>query len=289
MPRGRHSLVPITVRPRRLALVAAPLVTALAVGVGVTGFGTPDSPTAASGNLSEAASAVRSSADSGNRTLGTSRSDERVPLVDNRVPRAKGKRWTTENLKLRIQPREKTKVAGVVKSGTKITVTGRRADGFVEVIDGKTTRWVSADFLSRKKPEPEPQAAQATSGGGAPSGLSGAPCPDGSEIEGALQPAAVKVYRAACAAFPELTTFGGQDGRGEHVNGQAIDFMVPSSSVGERLKDYLYANNSELDLFDIIWSRQIWTIQRSSEGFRSMEDRGSVTANHEDHVHIMVN
>lgn len=152
------------------------------------------------------------------------------------------------------------------------------------MISGQTTRWVSADYLSRDKPKPETAA-----GGGAPAGLSGAPCPDGSEIEGALQPAAVKVYRAACAAFPELTTYGGQDGHGEHVNGQAIDFMVPSSSVGQRLADYLYAHHAELDLFDIIWSQRIWTIERSSEGFRPMSDRGSPTANHFDHVHIMVN
>jgi hypothetical protein len=285
--------VPTTVRPRRLALVTAPLVTALAVGVGVTtnGFGTPDTPTAASGNLSHATTATTAtpaSTDSGNRTLGTSRSDERVPLVDNRVPRPKAKLWTTENLNLRIQPEEKTKTAGLVKSGEQITVTGRRVDGFAEVINGQTTRWVSADYLSRKKPAAE-TASGTASGGGAPAGLSGAPCPDGSDLESALQPAAVKVYRAACAAFPELTTYGGQDGHGEHVNGQAIDFMIPSSSVGQRLADYLYAHHAELDLFDIIWSQRIWTIERSGEGFRPMSDRGSPTANHFDHVHIMVN
>ena len=76
--------------------------------------------------------------------------------------------------------------------------------------------------------------------------MSDAPCPDGSEIESALQPAAVKVYRAVCAAFPELTTYGGQDGHGEHVNGQAIDFMVPNSGVGQRLADYLYANHARV-------------------------------------------
>jgi len=92
-----------------------------------------------------------------------------------------------------------------------------------------------------------------------------------------------------CAAFPELTTYGGQDGHGEHVNGQAIDFMVPNSDVGQRLADYLYANHAQFDLFDIIWAQSIWTIERAGEGFRPMEDRGSPTANHFDHVHIMVN
>ena len=99
----------------------------------------------------------------------------------------------------------------------------------------------------------------------------------------------MKVYRAVCAAFPELSTYGGQDGHGEHVNGEAIDFMVPDSGDRPAVADFLYAHHAELDLFDIIWSQHIWTIERSGEGFRSMEDRGSATANHYDHVHIKIN
>jgi hypothetical protein len=281
VPRGRHSLEPTTVPSRRIALVTAPLVTALAVGVGVatSGFGLPESPSSASGNIRGAAEATTDSSapDSGARTLGTSRSVDRVPLVNHRVPKAKGKLWTTSDLDLRVEPREKSKVAGLLESGKHVAVTGRTQGGYSEVIVGKlTTRWVTADYLSKEK---EPAAM----------GVSDAPCPDGSEIESALQPASVKVYRAVCAAFPELTTYGGQDGHGEHVNGQAIDFMVPDSSTGQRVADFVYANRSEFDLFDIIWSQHIWTIERSGEGFRSMSDRGSATANHYDHVHIMVN
>ena len=282
MPRGRHSLEPTTVHRRRLAYVTAPLVTLMAVGLGVTtsGFGRPDSPTAASGNISGAAAgSSTSTSETSERTLGTSRSTGRVPLVDTRVPKAKGKLWTTGDLDLRVVPREKSKVVGLLKTDKHVDVTGRRQGPFAEVIVGKETRWVSAEYLSKKKEKPEPEE----------SGVSDAPCPDGSEIESAIQPAAVKVYRSVCAAFPELTTYGGQDGHGEHVNGQAIDFMVPNSDVGQRLADYLYANHAEFDLFDIIWSQSIWTIERSAEGFRSMEDRGSATANHFDHVHIMVN
>ena len=280
MPRGRHSLEPTTIR-RRLAFVTAPLVTLLAVGLGVTtsGFGQPDAPTAASGNVSAAA---RSSSDAPvdeERTLGTSRSAGRAPLVDHRVPKAKGKLWTTGDLDLRVTPREKSKTTGLVKSDKQIAVTGRRKGAYAEVLLGKETRWVTAEYLSKKKEKPEPEEA----------GTSDQPCPDGSEIESAIQPTAVKVYRSVCAAFPELTTYGGQDGHGEHVNGQAIDFMVPNSDVGQRLADYLYANHAQFDLFDIIWSQTIWTIERSGEGFRPMEDRGSPTANHFDHVHIMVN
>jgi hypothetical protein len=39
---------------------------------------------------------------------------------------------------------------------------------------------------------------------------------------------------------------------------------------------------------EVIWARRIWTVQRNSDGWRSMEDRGSATANHFDHVHVTV-
>ena len=85
-------------------------------------------------------------------------------------------------------------------------------------------------------------------------------------------------------------TYGGQDGHGEHVNGKAIDFMVSDSGTGQRAGGLPATRTAaELDLFDIIWSQHIWTIERSGEGFRSMSDRGSATANHYDHVHIKVN
>jgi hypothetical protein len=262
--------------------VSAPLVTVLAVGVGVvtSGFGPPDVPAPASasaaGNIGAVTKAPVAALAAGSRTPGTSRSVARVPLVNNSVPKATGKLWTTSDLNLRVEPREKSRVAGLLQSGKRIDVTGRERGGYAEVVVGKVPRWVTADYLSKER------AAGAV-------GVSNQPCPDGSSIESGLQPAAIRTYRAVCAAFPELSAYGGQDGHGEHVNGQAIDFMVPSASVGQRVADYLYAHHAEFDLFDIIWSQRIWTIERAGEGFRSMSDRGSATANHFDHVHIMVN
>lgn len=287
---GRHTQPAVSLRKRRIALVAAPVATALAVGVGVltSGAGTPTAPTAGAATISGAtasshpstAAAAAPRVPTSARTLGTSRSTDRVPLVDHRVPKAKGKLWTTAKLDLRTEPRKQARTAGLVSSVKQVAVTGRRLGDYAEVIVGRTTtRWVTASYLAAKKPQPQP----------ADIGLSDQPCPDGSSIESALQPQSVKVYRAVCAAFPELTTYGGQDGHGEHVNGEAIDFMVPSSSVGERVKDFVYAHRAELGLFDIIWSQHIWTIERSGEGFRSMSDRGSATANHYDHVHIKIN
>jgi hypothetical protein len=255
--------------------VTAPLVTVLAIGVGVATSGfkapTPPTTTAATGSVSGAVPTLDKE-----RALGTTRSTERVPLVNTRVPKPKGKLWTTADLDLRTEPREKARTAGLLDSGKQVPVTGEKSGAYAEVIIKGVARWVTADYLSKEKSP-------------AAMGLSNAPCPDGSSIESAIQPQAVKVYRAACAAFPELTTYGGQDGHGEHVNGEAIDFMVPDSGTGQRLADFLYAHHAELDLFDIIWSQHIWTIERAGEGFRSMEDRGSSTANHYDHVHIKIN
>ena len=92
-----------------------------------------------------------------------------------------------------------------------------------------------------------------------------------------------------CNAFPALSSLRRLRGHGEHVSGRAIDFMVSDSGLGQAVADWARAHAAELNLYDVIWSQHIWTPQRSSEGWRSMSDRGSSTANHYDHVHISVN
>lgn len=118
-------------------------------------------------------------------------------------------------------------------------------------------------------------------------GLSMAPCPtDG--VESGLQPAAVRVHRAVCNAFPQILRYGGL-GAGEHADGKAIDIMTTDPRLGEQIADFLKAHAAELGLFDVIYRQHIWTPVRASEGWRQMPDRGSITANHYDHVHVSVN
>jgi hypothetical protein len=123
----------------------------------------------------------------------------------------------------------------------------------------------------------------------APTGISMAPCADGSAVEAGLTRDAIRVHRAVCAAFPSVTGWGGTRGTGDyHGTGQALDIMIPNSSVGQAIANYVRANYKALGVSEIIWAQHIWTVQRSSEGWRAMEDRGSVTANHYDHVHVSV-
>jgi resuscitation-promoting factor RpfB len=143
---------------------------------------------------------------------------------------------------------------------------------------------------TREPPPPEPEPSPAPRPDPAPV-LSGAPCPDGSGIEGGLTSNAVDVYRAVCAQFPDIDVFYGlrPGDDGAHGDGRAVDFMVyDNSALGDRIAAWLQAHHAGLDVSQLIWEQQIWTVARSSEGWRWFEDRGSVTANHYDHVHVTV-
>jgi hypothetical protein len=86
-----------------------------------------------------------------------------------------------------------------------------------------------------------------------------------------------------------VTGWGGRTGSGgEHSTGQALDIMVPSSTLGSQIAAYVRTNYKALGVSEVIWAQKIWTVQRSSEGWRPMPDRGSPTANHYDHVHVTV-
>jgi resuscitation-promoting factor RpfB len=133
----------------------------------------------------------------------------------------------------------------------------------------------------------EPEVAPSASSGG---GLSSAPCASGSDVESGLTANAVSVHRAVCAEFPQITSYGGLrpgDG-GEHGEGRALDIMVSDSSLGDAIAEYVRANAGALGVSEVLWSQQIWTTERGSEGWRYMEDMGSDTANHYDHVHVTV-
>lgn len=124
--------------------------------------------------------------------------------------------------------------------------------------------------------------------GSVPGGTSAPPCSVSSSIESGLLPSAVNGYRAVCARFPEVKVFGGRrPGTGsDHNTGEAVDIMI-SGSTGDRIADYLIKNHSALNVKYVIWKQRIW--MPSTGSWKSMEDRGSATANHFDHVHASFN
>jgi hypothetical protein len=282
--RGRHSLAPQKPRNRRIALIAAPLLTSAVVGVGVVTAGST-SPTAsydtarAAGSLGAAAADLGTAAPT-ERVIQASRDQDRTAVARLIAPKVTGRMWTTAALDLRVAPTEGARVLGEVDELTRLAVTGERSAGFAQVVvrraGAATIAWVTAEYLAEKKPT-DP----------ADLGLSGAPCPD-SSVEHGLTAGAVRVYRSVCHAFPQITRYGGWDNHGEHSSGKALDVMTSDVGLGNDIADFLRAHASELDIFDVIWRQHIWTSQRAGDGWRSMPNRGSATANHMDHVHVSV-
>ena len=105
------------------------------------------------------------------------------------------------------------------------------------------------------------------------------------------------------AAFKEevanlfgITSFSGYrpGDSGDHGKGLAIDFMVPvSSALGDQIADYAIQNMASRGISYIIWKQRFYAPFDSKYGpaytCNPMPDRGSVTENHYDHVHVSMN
>ena len=105
------------------------------------------------------------------------------------------------------------------------------------------------------------------------------------------------------AAFKEeianlfgITSFSGYrpGDSGDHGKGLAIDFMVPvSSDLGDQIADYAIQNMASRGISYIIWKQRFYAPFDSKYGpaytWNPMPDRGSITENHYDHVHVSMN
>jgi hypothetical protein len=193
--------------------------------------------------------------------------------------------YVTSVAYLRQQANASAKVLATLAVGTQVTVTGEAADGWQPVASGSTTGFVKAALLSATA-KPAATTKKATSAAGAASAYPA--CASGSAVESGLAANTILVHRAVCTTYPSITAYGGLSGSGgEHATGHALDIMV-SGSAGLGVAAWLRANYATFGITEIIYQQTIWTTQRSSEGWRAMADRGSTTANHFDHVHVLV-
>ena len=106
-----------------------------------------------------------------------------------------------------------------------------------------------------------------------------------------------KKMKVALAKKFGITSFslfraGDDDGTGHgHNSGMAVDFMVPvNSAQGDQLAEYLTKHMDELGVYYIIWKQRFYMPQQNIYGpantWNLMSNRGGVTANHYDHVHV---
>ncbi|MGQ7451979.1 LysM peptidoglycan-binding domain-containing protein [Streptococcus suis] len=110
-----------------------------------------------------------------------------------------------------------------------------------------------------------------------------------------LQPQ-VAAFRAEVANAFGITSFSGYRAgdSGDHGKGLAIDFMVPqSSALGDQVAEYAIANMGAKNISYIIWKQRFYAPYASIYGpaytWNLMPDRGSITENHYDHVHVSFN
>jgi len=299
-PRPRRAMrPPVAVRVARMAIPTA-VVTAL--GVGVAGAVMPgDDPQVAYPAPASTVS-VESSPSETERAQELSRRNSRPPIniasvrkpksssSETMAPRLSLKvidsKYATTELNVRTQADADSSVVAVVKKGTKLSVTKTISDGFRYVSYRGKGRWVKNQYLSDRKPKSTTSGSSSGSGSG---GISGAPCPGGSSVESGLTADAIRVHRALCHRYPQFTSFlGRRSSSGYHGQGRALDCMISDTSVGWDAARWVRANAKSLGVSEVIYRQQIWTVQRSSDGWRSMSDRGSPTANHMDHVHVSV-
>ena len=200
-----------------------------------------------------------------------------------------GRKYATTDLNVRAEPKAEASVVTVIDKGTKVAVTKTITNGFRYVSYRGKGRWVKNKYLSETKPKSTTASSSRGSGGGGGGGISGAPCPGGSSVESGLTPDAIRVHRALCHRYPQFTSFlGRRSSSGYHGQGRALDCMISNTTVGWNAARWLRANAKSLGVMEVIYRQQIWTVQRSSDGWRPMSDRGSPTANHMDHVHVSV-
>jgi len=117
------------------------------------------------------------------------------------------------------------------------------------------------------------------------SSASGGPtdCAAGAVGFGAVASSAAAAGETLRCMFGVDTVYGvaGRSNASDHPKGKALDFMVDQAT-GEKLAAYARQNSDELGISYVIYRQRIDT----GSGWESMEDRGGVTANHMDHVHI---
>ncbi|WP_239067704.1 hypothetical protein, partial [Actinomadura bangladeshensis] len=95
--------------------------------------------------------------------------------------------------------------------------------------------------------------------------------------------------------FPVIGCYRSTGDPQDHGDGRACDFMestggrTPSAGArrhGDQVARYAVANARRLGISYVIWRQHIWNVRGG--GWRPMADRGSITQNHYDHVHISV-
>ena len=223
-------------------------------------------------------------------STGTSVSEEQTAETSNAVAEAAPQETTpAEKEETQASPQAASTVettrTPVEEKATETTATS--SEEVKEVASSEATPVVSTYQPEETKPVSTTYAAPATPDY---AGLAVAK----SENAG-LQPQTA-AFKEEIANLFGITSFSGYrpGDSGDHGKGLAIDFMVAESSeLGDKIAEYTIQNMASRGISYIIWKQRFYAPFDSKYGpantWNPMSDRGSVTENHYDHVHVSMN
>lgn len=188
----------------------------------------------------------------------------------------------------------------VVEATTEVSAPAEKAVAETPVVEETTTTEAPVtETVAETQSTPSTYQAEASQGSSATYAAPAAPDYAGlaaakSENAG-LQPQTA-AFKEEIANLFGITSFSGYrpGDSGDHGKGLAIDFMVPvSSALGDQIADYAIQNMASRGISYIIWKQRFYAPFDSKYGpaytWNPMPDRGSVTENHYDHVHVSMN
>lgn len=107
------------------------------------------------------------------------------------------------------------------------------------------------------------------------------------KVDAATKSISKEIFDAAAKAGHEIWYMWGMGTGSEHKTGRALDFMVRNESAGDWIRNYIWTNRERLRLQHVIWEQHITSTVTQKGVRRKMADRGDVTQNHMDHVHVL--
>jgi len=184
---------------------------------------------------------------------------------------------TTTSLNLRTGPSTAYRILLTMPTGASVTVVAADPrNGFYNVKYGTTTGWASGNYLVKPTTTSTTTTTTVT-------------------ISGPAVLSHVRAFaNAACTAVGCPYTVGTYEGH-DPTASRALDFMqstggkLPSDggARGDKLAAFALANFTKYRLMYVIWEQKINS--NDGRGWRQMSDRGSITQNHYDHVHVSFN
>ena len=182
----------------------------------------------------------------------------------------------TENQEAQASPQAESAVEATTTPVEEKEVSSNEATPAVSTYQPEETKTVSATYAAPAAPDYAGLAVAKSENAG-------------------LQPQTA-AFKEEIANLFGITSFSGYrpGDSGDHGKGLAIDFMVPESSeLGDKIAEYAIQNMASRGISYIIWKQRFYAPFDSKYGpantWNPMPDRGSVTENHYDHVHVSMN